>query len=298
MSSLERRPLELAAVVDDVLAAAKRRADAAGVLLERHGDAQVSADARRLTEALLHLVANAIDATPAQGQVRVEIAQHADRIEIVIRDTGAGMPPDVLARVGYFGNHSSRLEQKYEFNNTTPTWVWWETTHTEVPKGEYSQTATRFFDQTTYGTLEKWQNTGWGNSNGIQLELERRYSKGFAYQLFYVMDNNFAAGGGGYSGTSPIPELNQFLPGAVPTDINERNRYYAQAERRFLEALKIDPRVRNIQGESVYGMLGSLYRSQGRIQDAVRCFEEAERVTPHNTYPVINQAREALRKMG
>jgi tetratricopeptide (TPR) repeat protein len=80
------------------------------------------------------------------------------------------------------------------------------------------------------------------------------------------------------------------LKGNQQTDINERNRYYAQAERRFLEALKIDPRVRNIQGESVYGMLGSLYRGQGRIQDALRCFEEAERVTPHNTYPVINQA--------
>lgn len=100
VSSLERRPLQLGAVVEGVLAAAKRRADAAGVFLERHGDAQVSADARRLTEALLHLVANAIDATPAQGQVRVEIAQHADRIEIAVRDTGAGMPPDVLARVG------------------------------------------------------------------------------------------------------------------------------------------------------------------------------------------------------
>jgi tetratricopeptide (TPR) repeat protein len=80
------------------------------------------------------------------------------------------------------------------------------------------------------------------------------------------------------------------LKGNQQTDINERNRYYAQAERRFLEALKIDPMVRNIQGESVYGMLGSLYRGQGRIQDAVRCFEEAERVTPYNTYPVINQA--------
>jgi hypothetical protein len=32
------------------------------------------------------------------------------------------------------------------------------------------------------------------------------------------------AGGGGYSGTSVIPEVNQFLPGEVPGDINARNK--------------------------------------------------------------------------
>ena len=85
--------------------------------------------------------------------------------------------------------------------------------------------ARRFFDQTTYGTLERWQNTGWGNANGVQLELERRYSKGFAYQLFYVLNNTIMAGGNGYSGTSIIPEVNQFMPGEVPTDLDARNKF-------------------------------------------------------------------------
>jgi len=131
---------------------------------------------------------------------------------------------NTVARAGYFGNHSTRLEQLYQFNNTMPDYVWYMTTHKPLVTGEYSPVASRFFDQTVYGTLERWQNTGWGNSNGIQLELERRYSKGFAYQVFYVMDNNIMAGGGGYSGTSPIPEVNQFMPGEVPTDINARNK--------------------------------------------------------------------------
>jgi signal transduction histidine kinase len=100
VSSLQRGPVQLGALVDDVLAAAARRAEAGGVLLERHGEARASADPRRLTEALLHLVANAIEASPAQGVVRVEIAERGDRIEISVRDAGAGMPPDVLARVG------------------------------------------------------------------------------------------------------------------------------------------------------------------------------------------------------
>lgn len=131
---------------------------------------------------------------------------------------------NTVARAGYFGNHSTRLEQLYQYNNPTPDYIWYMTTGTALPTGEYANVARRFFDQTTYGTLERWQNTGWGNSNGIQLELERRYSKGFAYQVFYVMDNALMAGGGGYSGTSPIPEVNQFMPGEVPTDIDARNR--------------------------------------------------------------------------
>jgi len=129
-----------------------------------------------------------------------------------------------VARAGYFGNHSTRLEQLYQYNNATPDYIWYKTTGKPLPTGEYSQVARNFFDQTTYGTIERWQNTGWGNSNGIQLELERRYSKGLAYQLFYVMDNALMAGGGGYSGTSPIPEVNQFMPGEVPTDLNARNK--------------------------------------------------------------------------
>ena len=94
-----------------------------------------------------------------------------------------------------------------------------------TPTGSLSGIARRPYDNSNgYGGLEQWQNTGWGNSNGVSLELERRYSKGYAYQLFYVMDNNFMAGGEGYSRTSNIPELNQYLPGTLPTDINARNQ--------------------------------------------------------------------------
>jgi tetratricopeptide (TPR) repeat protein len=80
------------------------------------------------------------------------------------------------------------------------------------------------------------------------------------------------------------------LQGDHLTDVNDRNYFYAQAERRFLNAVKHDPLVRDINGESVYGMLGGLYRRQGRMQDALRCYEQAERITPHNCYPVYNLA--------
>jgi hypothetical protein len=132
--------------------------------------------------------------------------------------------PNTVARAGYFGNHSTRLEQLYQYNSSTPAYIWYTTTGQPLPTGEYANVGTNFFDQTSYGFIERWQNTGWGNSNGVQLELERRYSKGFAYQLFYVMDNSFMAGGNGYQTTSVIPEVNQFLPGQVPSDLDARNK--------------------------------------------------------------------------
>jgi hypothetical protein len=79
-------------------------------------------------------------------------------------------------------------------------------------------------ENTYWGYIERWQNTGWGNSNGVQFEIERRYSKGIAYQLFYVITNSLKAGGDGYDLTSNIPELNQQLPGVLPADVNARNR--------------------------------------------------------------------------
>lgn len=98
--SLQRRSVQVGAVVDDVLAAAERRAQAGSVTLERRGDARIRADPARLAEALVHLVANAIEATPPRGRVRVEVEDRRGAIEIAVRDTGSGMTPEVLARVG------------------------------------------------------------------------------------------------------------------------------------------------------------------------------------------------------
>ena len=45
------------------------------------------------------------------------------------------------------------------------------------------------FDQQLYGTIQRYQKTGWSNFNGLQFEFEHRYSKGYAFQVFYVMSN-------------------------------------------------------------------------------------------------------------
>ena len=130
---------------------------------------------------------------------------------------------NTVVRAGYVGNHSDHLEQFYQYNGSTPDYIWYTTTRNPRPTGEFASVATNFYDQQVYGNIEQYRMTGWGNYNGVQLELERRYSKGYGFQLFYVVGNNLAAGGQQWSGTSVIPEVNQFLPGLVPTDLDKRN---------------------------------------------------------------------------
>src|SRR2546430_13998442 len=41
--------------------------------------------------------------------------------------------PNTVARAGYFGNHSTRLEQLYQFNSSTPAYIWYNTTGQPLP---------------------------------------------------------------------------------------------------------------------------------------------------------------------
>jgi len=132
---------------------------------------------------------------------------------------------NTVARVAWVANHGSRLEQVYRYNDNPPDYVWFVTTGLRIPSGDFSDVARRPYDQQVYGGLAEWRKTGWSNYGGVQVELERRYSRGFGFQLFYVVGNTLAAGGRNWSGTSVIPELNQFLPGLVPQDREQRNRF-------------------------------------------------------------------------
>ena len=101
LEDLKPEDVELGSLVDEVLAVLEARAEVAEVSLTRAGGAvTLSADPRRLKEALLNLVANAIEATPAHGSVTVALRGSGDDASLEIRDTGRGIPADVLARVG------------------------------------------------------------------------------------------------------------------------------------------------------------------------------------------------------
>ncbi len=83
------------------VAHAAPRADAKGValVLDRPGSAvHAATDARHVLLVLRNLISNALKFTPRAGRVEVSVAMEADGAVVVsVRDTGRGMPPEVVA---------------------------------------------------------------------------------------------------------------------------------------------------------------------------------------------------------
>jgi signal transduction histidine kinase len=100
MEELEPQAVELGKLAGEVLAVLEARSQSAGVTTRASGDATVHGDPRRLKEAMLNLVANALEATPPGGEVAVEVRESQHGALIEVRDTGRGMPHEVLVRVG------------------------------------------------------------------------------------------------------------------------------------------------------------------------------------------------------
>jgi signal transduction histidine kinase len=70
------------------------------------------ADRRRLQRALANLIDNALKYTPAGGRVEVLLSGNAERVEIAVRDSGPGIPPQELPHLFerfYRGDRSRHL---------------------------------------------------------------------------------------------------------------------------------------------------------------------------------------------
>jgi signal transduction histidine kinase len=101
LEDIKPEAIELRALARDVLDVLDGRAHQANVQLSVAGSAPpVQGDPRRLKEALINLVANAIEATPSGGKVALEIRSDRDRAQLEVRDTGRGIAPEDLERLG------------------------------------------------------------------------------------------------------------------------------------------------------------------------------------------------------
>jgi signal transduction histidine kinase len=70
------------------------------VLSLEGGPTPVQGDPRRLKEALINLVANAIEATPNGGSVRVRVRGVGGDVALEVKDSGRGIAPEDLERLG------------------------------------------------------------------------------------------------------------------------------------------------------------------------------------------------------
>lgn len=138
---------------------------------------------------------------------------------------------DTVVRAGFVLTAGRKLEMMELFNrNPVSNYVWYVNTGLPLPTGTYANTARRAYDQTTIGDIRIYSKFGYSNFTGLQLEAKRRFSKGMAFQLFYVLSNSMSTGAtpsqGGDFTVNAIDQADRFLPGAYPTSVEDRVRFY------------------------------------------------------------------------
>jgi len=99
---IERKPEDPRALCEDVMSTMRVMADEKGLALRLSigapMPAALSLDAFRLRQILLNLIGNAVKFTAA-GEVVLEARRDGELLELVVRDTGAGIPEELLPRL-------------------------------------------------------------------------------------------------------------------------------------------------------------------------------------------------------
>jgi heavy metal sensor kinase len=98
---LQKARLDLGDLVRDLVDQFQIPAEAAGVHLTSaiEPDCSVPADRVQIERMVTNLLSNAFKFTPEGGEVRVSVHRDDDHVEIVVEDTGCGIPPEHLPHI-------------------------------------------------------------------------------------------------------------------------------------------------------------------------------------------------------
>jgi two-component system cell cycle sensor histidine kinase PleC len=113
---LDMEPLDLSKTLAESLRVVSGRADDKSLVLDAdiEGVIPVVADRRAIKQIIVNLLSNAVKFTPDGGKVVVRSRVFSDTIMLMIADTGIGIPPQSLARLGRpFEQVESQLTKTY-----------------------------------------------------------------------------------------------------------------------------------------------------------------------------------------
>jgi PAS domain S-box-containing protein len=115
---LEREPVDVGALVDVAMEGMLPLLEGGGLSWQRHtlaepADARVLGDMRRLSQVFANLLGNAIKFTPPQGVITTRIHPLNGAVEVVVEDTGRGVPeqalPTLFDRYTRVASHGSEV---------------------------------------------------------------------------------------------------------------------------------------------------------------------------------------------
>ena len=99
---LHREPTDVGALVRDTVESFRSQAQTAGVALTAEVAEDllpVDVDPARIRQVVGNLLSNAIRHTPSGGSVDVSVNWTENQVSITVKDTGEGIPPDLLPHV-------------------------------------------------------------------------------------------------------------------------------------------------------------------------------------------------------
>jgi len=99
---LPEAAVELADALDDALTALSGLLDLGGIEIRRsyeHEGRRIPGDLRRLGQAFLNVLTNAVEAMPEGGTLTISVRPaEPESVEVAIRDTGSGLDPEAVER--------------------------------------------------------------------------------------------------------------------------------------------------------------------------------------------------------
>lgn len=99
---IERRPLALSLVVQDIVDVIQERLDKRGIRLEVDLESHcpnVSADRDQMGQVLLNLIVNAIQAMPGGGTLSLRLRCRNEHVHLSVSDTGCGIPAEHVPKL-------------------------------------------------------------------------------------------------------------------------------------------------------------------------------------------------------
>ncbi len=124
-----------------------------------------------------------------------------------------------VLRATYVYTHGDNLDQNFQYNEAPSAYVWQTRTGTAPPTGAFASVATRPFDNRTWGGNVVSTKYGWSNNSALQLNYQRPFRNGMAWQVYYVYSRAFRVGGNTFRDNILYPAAS-YAPGIIPSNID------------------------------------------------------------------------------